>query len=145
MNDCKSIDEYPFAGSKEGGFAYQNVVVALRCIPLADQNSQGGHISGIASSQTTDTWTVQLNGLSHVTGPNFPAPANTWCSPNPSRQNDGHQLVPDDGRLVLDDPNKWIKRDGNISSHTIFSEDGDSAIVRVGVEDDHLVGIPFEG
>lgn len=40
MVDCKSIDEYPFASSWEGGFAFQSIVVALRCIPSNDQNSK---------------------------------------------------------------------------------------------------------
>ncbi|KAI1865366.1 uncharacterized protein JN550_008414 [Neoarthrinium moseri] len=142
--DCKSIDEYPFAGSKEGGFAWQQTVVALRCIPNTDQSIQGGKLSGIATSPQTDTWTINLNNLHYVTGTNFHSPARTWCTTAPIMQNDGHQLIPVGGQLKLDDPNLVVARGENSTSQLKFSEDGNSATFVNRIDNGRLVPITFE-
>ncbi|KAI1848699.1 hypothetical protein JX266_005558 [Neoarthrinium moseri] len=144
-DECVSIDEYPFASSKEGGFAWDQTVVALRCIPEADQKSQGGSLRNLAKSPQTDTWTITLNNINFVTGNNFPYPANTWCTNNPSMQNDGHQLVPEGGQLKLDNPSLVVTKGVNSTSHLKFSEDGNSATIINTVENGRLVPVPFAG
>lgn len=63
--------------------------------------------------------------------------------------NDGHQFVPaSDGSFVADSPSAWVRRadDGepSPSNHIRWSDDGDTAELKVRIEGNNIIPVPFE-
>ncbi|KAH9908393.1 hypothetical protein F4778DRAFT_776694 [Xylariomycetidae sp. FL2044] len=141
-----SPDEYPLASSAEGGWrTADGKVVSLRCVPQGEQSSQGGSTTGIGVSSASDVWTFtwhNIQDLEKTTG------KYNYCEKNPTCKNDGHQWVPTaSGGYTLDDPDGYVKRGENqteASRRMVWSDDGNTATLRMREEGDELVPIPFE-
>ncbi len=81
-----SCDEFPFASVEEGGTG-----ASLRCVPQADQNSEGGQLSAFyANLSPGDQYTVTVENYGGA----------QYCEDASDCTNDGDQFIYQNGQFV---------------------------------------------
>ncbi|TLD29366.1 hypothetical protein PspLS_03519 [Pyricularia sp. CBS 133598] len=85
-----TAEEYPYAGSTEGGFEHNGVPVSIRMTPQSEQSSQGGKLQPIAKSSTNDEWETRVTNIDDL----YSRHRIDWCHQFTKCVNDGKQLTP---------------------------------------------------